>query len=93
MRQQTVAIACAAVILAFTSTPVRAMDCVESHVTLTAESGEQYVRSCTQDKPREQDITDRRQKPIGDGTLRTETAASSQTSGEPLVTTQSAQAR
>jgi hypothetical protein len=93
MRQLTVAIACAVLFLAFTSTSVGAVDCVGAHVTLTAESGEQYVLSCTPNKPREQDIADRPRKPIGDGTLRDEPPIPTQVSREPLVTTQSAQAR
>jgi hypothetical protein len=93
MRQHTVAIACAAICLTFMSTPVGAVDCVGTHVTLTAESGEQYVLSCTPSKPREQDIADRRRQPIGDGTLRDEAPASTRVSGEPPVTAQAAQAR
>ena len=89
MTQHTAAIAFAAVFLAFTSTPVRSADCVESHVTLTAESGEQYVRSCTQDKPR--DVAGSRQQPIGDVTVRDEPPA--QVASQPLITTQAAQAR
>lgn len=90
MRQHTVAIACSAVFLACLLTPVRAMDCVDAHVTLTAESGDQYVRSCTESKPREQDIADRRLQPVG---VRNEPPAPSQASGKPLVTTQAGQAR
>ena len=93
MRQHTVAIACAALFLAFTSTPVGAVDCAGTHATLTAESGEQYVLSCTPSKPREQDIADRRQQPTGNGTLRDTPPAPTQVSAEPPVTTQSAQAR
>ena len=83
MRQRTVAIAFVAVFLACISTPVRAVDCVEAYETLTAESGDQYVRSCTPSKPREQDIADKRQQP----------PVPTQVSGAPLVTTQSAQTR
>jgi hypothetical protein len=93
MRQRTVAIAFVAMFLACMSTPARAADCVEAYETLTAESGEQYVRSCTPSKPREQDIADRRQQPISDGTLLDGPPAPTQVSGAPLVTTQSAQAR
>ena len=93
MRQQRLAIASAALFLAFTSTPVRAMDCIEANVTLTAESGEQYVRSCTDSKPRGDDIADRRQQSSGDEALRDERPAPSPAADDPLVTTQSAQAR
>jgi hypothetical protein len=89
MTQHTAAIAFAAVFLALTSTPVRSADCVDSHVTLTAESGEQYVRSCTQDKP--QDVAGSRQQPNTDVTVRDEPPA--QVASQPLATTQSAQAR
>ena len=90
MTQHTAAaaIAFATVFLAFTS-PVRSADCVDSHVTLTAESGEQYVRSCTQDKP--QEVAGSRQQPNTDVTVRDEPPA--QVASQPPVTTQSAQAR
>ena len=89
MRQYTVAVTCAVAFLAFTSTSVRSADCVESHMALTAESGEQYVRSCTQDKPHEQDVAERRQHPVRNA----EPPAPAPAADTRLVTTRSAQVR
>ena len=88
MRHRTIAIACAVAFLVLTSKPVGAVDCVEAHVTLTAESGEQYVRSCTQSTARE-----RPQQPIGNAGLHNELPARAQVVGGPPITTQSAKAR
>jgi hypothetical protein len=79
MTQHMLAIAFVAAFLALTATPVRATECVEAHVTPTAESGEQAVRSCTPAKPREQDVADRGQQSTGDRNPKVATQQSAQT--------------
>ena len=89
-------IALAAALLVLTSTPVLALDCVETQLMLTGDYGDRYVLSCTEPAPAvtsESKARDPNIAKLDEPSTHGEQIVEPHAHDEPKATTQAAQAR